>query len=111
MSFEETIRAAVRDEVRLAVREVLAPVIAKLAEAASDGEFLSVSGAAKFLGASRAGVRKWIAEGRLPRYRAGKAIRVRRGDLLAFLQQEEQGGGRRTIDEQVTSILSGVARR
>lgn len=83
-SFEDILRAtlvpAVREAVRLEVREALAAM-----QPASAGDYLSVKEAATLAGVSPDSIRSWIQTGKLPRHNAGRVLRVRRDELEQFL--------------------------
>ena len=49
--------------------------------------FVSAARAAEVAGVQPAAVRRWISRGDLPSHRAGRLIRVRRDDLMAFLSR------------------------
>lgn len=86
MSIEEmlvsTVRVAVREEVRTAMREALAQV-------KPAGEFLSIIEAAKLACVHPETVRQWVRDGLVPRHRAGREYRIRRDELEAYLSRTD----------------------
>lgn len=88
MSIEETIRLVVREEVRSAMRELLAE--ARAAPAGNPDEKLTKAEAAALAGASLSTVQRWISSGELPVEKKNRHIRVRRGDLEALLTRSHQ---------------------
>jgi len=55
--------------------------------------FLSVNEVAKELSVSMRTMRAWIALGRIPSHRFGRAIRIARKDLERFVAESREGGG------------------
>ena len=59
-----------------------------------EGEWLTLGQAAKYLGVAQSTIRKWTDAGRLPAFKTpGGHRRYRRGDLDAFLERSQPGGG------------------
>ncbi len=54
-------------------------------------EFLTVREVASFLHVAQKSIYKWISEQRLPAYRFGRAVRVRRDDLDHFIETSKEG--------------------
>lgn len=73
MTFEESIRAIVREEVRAALREAQAP--------APTGGMLTIEEAAAHAKCSKATLHKWLRDGALTRHGSGKLTRVDRAQL------------------------------
>jgi excisionase family DNA binding protein len=84
MSLEETLRGIVREEVRSALRELL-PVSAPKTVGATPGAYISTAEAGALADVLPDTVRDWIAQGKLPGYRAGREWRVRRDELEALM--------------------------
>lgn len=83
MSVDAALRHIVRDEVRKVLEEerqrsAPAPAI--------PSEFLTVRAAAGIAGVHPATLRTWIHDGRLPTHRAGRHLRVLRGELEKLLR-------------------------
>lgn len=76
MSFEETLRSIVREEIRSALREELAA-----RPAPSGPELLTIAQAAASTGLGVSTIRTWLSAGKLNRYGAGRAVRVNRAEL------------------------------
>jgi excisionase family DNA binding protein len=63
---------------------------------ASDGEWLTLGQAARFLGVAQSTIRKWSDQGRVPAfYTPGGHRRYRRADLEKFLERSGPGGAAR----------------
>jgi excisionase family DNA binding protein len=65
-------------------------------------EFLTVAEVAEILKLNQQTVRNWIIDGSLPALRAGRRVRIRRQDFLAFLDNGYTGHRlrRRAFDAQ-----------
>jgi len=50
-------------------------------------EFLTINEVCEKLKVSRVALWEWMSSGRLKAYRAGRSVRVREEDLLAFMQE------------------------
>jgi excisionase family DNA binding protein len=112
MSVDEVLRCILREELR-PLREQLA-ALASAAERrpVNDGEFVSVKGAAAIASVSSGTVRGWISSRRLPAYRAGRLLRVRRDDLTALLSASPAAPTEpATANEQAVRILAGRTAR
>ncbi len=111
MTVEDTIRAAVREEVRAALRELLQPVLDARRPEPSGPPYLTVKQAAEFAGGVRPEtVRAWIKSGELPRHGKGRVLRVRREQLEDFLAR---GGAEREtseldLDARAREIVAGT---
>lgn len=70
-------------------------------------DYLSTRAASKLADVKAGTIRRWISEGKLRPYHAGRHVRVRRGDLEAFLKN-----GRRKDSSKLTAeeIAFGVRR-
>lgn len=84
-SFDETLRAIVRD----IVREELAR--ARPAATSDPTAHLSTRAAAQHAGVAIGTIRRWIRDGKLRELRAGRHLRVRRADLDVLLAGERNG--------------------
>ena len=76
--------AHLRELVRAVVREELA----REREAAKPAEYLATARAAEMADVAEGTIRRWIREGRLAGYRAGRVVRVKRSDLEALLGRD-----------------------
>ena len=65
-------------------------------------ELLSVEEVANYLGVGPVTVYRWCRAGQLPAIKLGKAWRIRREALDAFLRQRERGG---TLVRQLDAFL------
>jgi excisionase family DNA binding protein len=83
MSFEDTLRAIVREELRPVVEEIRRALVSS----PSDGELVTYARAAQLVGVSVSTIRARIASGALAKYGKGKAVRVRRADVLAMFER------------------------
>ncbi len=66
----------------------------------SDDTYLTVAKAAEKADVSPGTIRRWIREGKLVRYKAGRAVRVSRVDLEAFMRSPS------TEDDDVIDFAS-----
>ncbi len=108
MSFDDVLSATIRDAVREAVREEVARLVADLkpAKRVDLPSYLSAEDAAAIADVTPDTVRAWVSEGRLPRYGAGRLIRVRLDDLEAFLRRcGEAGVAEADLDAKANAIL------
>lgn len=85
-NFDEHLRVLLRE----LVREELARV---LADRQTPTEYLTVQQAAAVAGVARGTIRRWVREGRLTDYRAGRVVRVRRDELEHMLLGQRRRGG------------------
>ena len=69
------IRSIVRDELARALR----------GQRAANDDYLSTGAAARIAAVTPGTIRRWIREGRLPECRAGRVVRILRGDLERLL--------------------------
>jgi len=84
----DLLREVVRDVVEDVVRAEVVPLVTKLeprAEAQATADRISTKDAAKTAGVCEETIRNWIRQGRLRQYRAGRLLRVDRGELERFL--------------------------
>jgi len=101
MSLEETVRTLIREEVQRVLREELPGLLADLRPDSHAGdEYLSVQKAAAVAEVHADTIRGWIKSGRLPEHRAGRELRILRGDLQRLL------GPRATAAEEAATILA-----
>lgn len=83
--------SALRDLVREVVREELARE--RVEPHAEPAEYLSISAAAALASVAKGTVRRWVREGRIPEHRAGRVLRVHRGDLERLLAAGQRHRG------------------
>ena len=76
---EAELRDIIRDEIRTTIRQELGK------QPAAAGDFVSVCEAARIASVSPQAIRAWMRAGRLTGYKAGRVLRVRRGELENFL--------------------------
>ena len=102
-------KLAIRDEVPAILREHLRQLLEREQRPAEQGEALSTVQAARYAGVSPATIREWASAGQLRVQRAGRVIKVRRGDLDAFLARSApRGEGVIDLSERAREILSGA---
>ena len=107
----EAMKLALRDELPALIREHLKPILEREAACADRGVALSTGEAAAYAGVSPATSREWVNAGQLRAQRAGRVLKVRRGDLDAFLARSEpRGEGVIDLSERAREILSGKKR-
>lgn len=75
-------------------------------EQAPEAEYIDATAAAALASVSIKTVRRWIRDGRLPAYRAGRVCRVKRADLEALLHD-----GVRPVRKDVRLSPEAQARR
>jgi len=112
MALDEALQIAVREALVRAFREELPKLVEQLRPVLTrePDECLSLSKAASLVGVAKATVRKWVDSGRLRRYGEERVLRVRRVDLLAFLESqgaEAAGQQTRSVEQQAAEILGG----
>lgn len=93
--------AAILDEM---VNERVAKALAETKPA--NDEYIDATAAAALASVSIKTVRRWIRDGRLPAYRAGRVCRVKRADLEALLHD-----GVRPVRKDVRLSPEAQARR
>lgn len=104
MSFEETLREAIRRE--------LAPLLAKLDGLAATGgadEWLTIEEAATLAKTSAVTIRSWLRRGVLKRRGVGRVRRVSRAELLALAEPETPPEA--PPDPEAAAVLYLAARR
>lgn len=84
--FAESLRDLVRD----VVREELARA---LTERDAPAEYLTVAQAATVARVARGTIRRWVREGRIAEYRAGRVVRVRRDELDRLMRGQRRANG------------------
>lgn len=98
------LEAALRPVIAEIVRDELAKAVAEISR---PDEYLSPSAAATVASVAPGTIRRWIRDGKIDAHHAGRSVRVRRKDLLAFMR-----GGRRDpptmTPEQLASRDFGV---
>jgi len=73
-------------------------------------ELLTVAETAEYLGCSRTTVKRWIAAGTLPTFRAGRLVRVRERDLERFVAEHTRRRSSTAPDAPAGVILKPGAR-
>jgi excisionase family DNA binding protein len=108
---DASLRQLVRDTVREALREELAPLTRRNAGPliGVEDSYLSVAKAARVADVAPGTIRAWIRAGRLTEKRAGRVLRISRVELESFLRSEATGPAGSEIKERA-SHLFGHAR-
>jgi excisionase family DNA binding protein len=108
----EATKLALRDELPALLREHLKPLLERPDAAPGDGGPLSTEAAAAYAGVSAATIREWVTAGQLRAQRAGRVIKIRHGDLDAFLARRAGTHAEGVVDlsERARAILSGKKR-
>ena len=104
MGFDDVIRQTVREVLRDELREALAEMREK--RSSSTAEYLTVADASKIADVHEDTIRAWVKAGRLPRRQAGRELRIRRDDLVRFLDGEPTSGERPTPQDEAAAILA-----
>lgn len=87
-SFEESLRALVRDAVREELRaHGIGPNPAATAPLASSPAYVSTQQAAQIAGVHAATIRDWIRRGLLHGHRAGRLLRIDREELVTMMSR------------------------
>lgn len=82
MSFEDTIRAIVREEVRAALADLHG--VPAAVEPAPD--FVALGEVRRWVRIGKTTLKEWINSGRLPKYGEGRLVRVRLAEVRAVLE-------------------------
>lgn len=85
--------SVIRDEVRRAVTD-----------ATKADEFLSTAAAAQVADVAPGTVRRWIKDGKLCRYQAGRELRVSRADLEKLLREGSASNDELTPEEMAAKV-------
>lgn len=103
-SFEEmlsaTVRVAVREEVKSAMREALAEI-----KPEESGELMSVKAAAHHAKVDTKTIRNWIKAGKLSPLWAGTRRRVRKDELARCLERPPESEAEGTPDGAAAAVL------
>jgi excisionase family DNA binding protein len=92
-------RRAAREEYEL----LLAEQAAAIEQADKNDQVLTVQQAANLIGIQPQTVYEWIKADKLRAHRIGRAVRLKRGDVLAALQAQTQPDGRRKYARRGTA--------
>lgn len=90
MTFEETIRATVREELLHVLRDELPGILREMQATRPKTLYLNATQAAEHAGVDRNTIYVWVKEGKLPALRAGSRLRIRQSDLDAFMAREAE---------------------
>ncbi len=76
------------DPLRAVIAEIVREEVAKALAAArpANDEYLTAIAAGELAQVAAGTIRRWIREGRLPEYKAGRVVRVKRADLEDLLR-------------------------
>lgn len=83
MSFEETVRAIVREEISRAMKEVSPSVPA--CSVSSGADLLRIAEASKRFGYSKETISRWVRAGVVKRYGTERSVRVSEREVLKYL--------------------------
>lgn len=99
------------DALRAILREIVREELAERREgprgATGPDAYLATSDAAKLARVAPGTIRRWMREGRLPRRRAGRELRVKRADLEALLVAEAPAKGELSPEELADQAFRG----
>lgn len=104
MSFEEMLKATLTPVVREAVRAELRAAAAET-KPVSEAEYLSVAEASRIADVDPKTLRRWMKEGKLPRHHAGREHRVRRDELVRYLEGPQEADGTLTHEAAAANVL------
>jgi excisionase family DNA binding protein len=106
-ALRELVRDIVRDELRIAVRELSQqPQVPSLP--AAEARYLSAHQAAEIAGVTAATIRDWVRKGELRGSRAGRLLRIKNSDLESYLEralEPTKGAQDLDIDARVAEML------
>lgn len=88
----EALATLIDKKVREAVRD-------ELSRLPQGPEYLTVSEAAALVSTSPSTIGAWFRDRKLARYGKGRAVRVKRSELLALMDSERERGDAKTADE------------
>lgn len=105
---EQLLRELFRTELRRVVREEVIPLLPATEKPGSPEEdrYLTPTDAAKIAGVHEKTVKKWVARGELEAHHAGRLLRIRPGDLRAYMRRGRQREGVIDFDQRVQDILA-----
>lgn len=109
MSFEETLRTIVREEVRAALSELRTQTSAPAT--AMEGQKLPVVQAAALYGPSPSTIAKWMKAGKLTRYGKGRSTRVDVAELLRALREEGERHTKALSESEIEARVEAELRR
>ncbi len=108
-ALEEMIREMIREEVRTVVREEIGAALSTIKgePTAQRAGYFSVADAAKHASVSQRTIRRWISDGDLQGFRAGRVLRIHARDLESFLaRQSSNTPTRDEIREKARAIMA-----
>lgn len=95
------VRIAVREEMRVAMREVMEEI-----KPVQPSDFLTAEEAAAIARTHPETMRLWLREGRMPRHKKGRGWLVRRSDLEEYLKASTRAPAG-DLDARAAAILRG----
>ena len=101
-AFDRQSRQAAREEYKL----LLAEQAEATAEADRNDQVLTVAQTAELLGLQPQSVYEWIKAGKLQAFKMGRAVRLKRGQVMAALQAQTLPDGRRKYARRATNKKS-----
>lgn len=103
MAWEDDIRRIVREEIRAALADVRG-----MSPSTSEPDLVALGEVRRWVQVSRSTLKRWIADGALPKFGHGRVVRVRLADVRGVL--ERRAGAVRPATEAAPN-LSTDARR
>ena len=101
-AFDRQSRQAAREEYKL----LLAEQAEAAAEADRNDQVLTVAQTAELLGLQPQSIYEWIKAGKLQAFKMGRAVRLKRGQVMAALQAQTLPDGRRKYARRATNKKS-----
>lgn len=109
-----------RDRLRASIAAAIAPLVEVIIDsiatpAPTPAEYLTTAGAATVAAVNEATIRRWVREGKIRGYRAGRVLRVRRDELDQMLETGRRVTRAASNDESPEELamraVSRMARR
>lgn len=104
-ALEQALRSLLREEVRQVVRDELGGLVRSETTPRNVAEpYLSVAKAARVADVAPGTIRAWIRAGRLESRRAGRVLRVARGELERFMSGELSAASRAKVTRRADEL-------
>lgn len=107
MVFEDSFRQIIREEIREALKEHLRPASAAPTGPGDPNERLALTAAGAEFGYAANTLRDWVAKGKVPGHGKGRGLRVKRGELEAFLNGNDDEPSEEELSRRAAAIVRG----